>query len=38
MPMLAEVSAVTPSIVIGLSGHGFLDLPAFESFVRGGMG
>ncbi|MCY1658624.1 MULTISPECIES: TrpB-like pyridoxal phosphate-dependent enzyme [Dietzia] len=27
-----------PSIVIGLSGHGFLDLPAYESFVRGEMG
>jgi tryptophan synthase beta chain len=27
-----------PSIVIGLSGHGFLDLPAYESFIRGEMG
>ena len=27
-----------PSIVIGLSGHGFLDLPAYESFVRGELG
>ena len=24
-----------PSIVIGLSGHGFLDLPAYESYVHG---
>lgn len=27
-----------PSIVIGLSGHGFLDLPAYQSFVRGELG
>ena len=27
-----------PAIVIGLSGHGFLDLPAFESYVRGELG
>ena len=27
-----------PSIVIGLSGHGFLDLPAYESYVHGDLG
>ena len=24
-----------PSIVIGLSGHGFLDMPAYEAYIRG---
>lgn len=27
-----------PAIVIGLSGHGLLDLPAFQSYVRGELG
>ena len=32
------VAGTGPSIVVGLSGHGFLDLPAYQSFVRGELG